>query len=108
MSDDKEKQDEKKQLKKIRWTDTTRFRKTRRELLKKYPELMSGIPSEMRGRWIPSTKQKLRARKKKLVLGCLVIVMIFGLFFRLYYYEPSFKALVDTLLRSLKDSWSGE
>lgn len=108
MSDDKDKQDEEKQLKKVRWTDNKSFRKTRRELLKKHPELMSGIPSEMRGRWIPSTQQKLRDRKKKLVLGCLVIVMIFGLFFGLYYYEPSFKSLVDTLLGSLKDSWSGE
>jgi len=47
--DDSEK-DERKQFEKIsgKWPSNLRFKQTRRDLLKKYPELMSGIPTEMR------------------------------------------------------------
>jgi len=58
--------------------------------------LMSGIPQEMRNKWIPPTKRSSRSKSnKKKILGVGVLTFL-TIFFTLYYYEPTFRIEVDS------------
>lgn len=81
------KDEEKKQFKKLhpKWPNNHKFRQTRRELLRKYPELMSGIPMEMRynpNKSVESKKPKSQIYKRNylskrgIILLFLILVSI--------------------------------
>jgi len=66
LSISNDKKDEERQIKKIKrsLSDNTRFKMERRKLLEEYPELMSGIPVEMR--WNPRKNNIERANWEEL------------------------------------------
>jgi len=110
------KEDEKKQLKKIihSWPDNTRFKMERRKLLEEHPELMSGIPTEMRwtpkkkiierSKWEELAKPRKQLRKpKRRLKGILYFTAFFiGILIILYYNNPEVKSYLDTLFFHLQ------
>jgi len=123
MSEKEDNEEEEKQFKKIKFplSDSTRFRKTRRELLEEHPELMSGVPKEMRwspdksverSKWEETTKRwreelepqrsrtvvRNRGMLKKILFGFAIGFLIFIV---LYLFIPELQSYFNALITHL-------
>jgi hypothetical protein len=123
--DKENKEEEEKQFKKIKspWPDNTRFRKTRKELLEKNPELMSGIPKEMRwspersverSKWEETTKKwreeskhqkprsvTIQSRMGNLKKTLFCFAVGFLIFVALYLFIPELQNYINALISSI-------